>query len=105
MHLNVISACVRALTAVSRAMLTCRIISQTPSALFGIPAGAGEHGTCSRFGVERVGLAVGATAASVAEVDLDDPVAVSAYEARQARSIAASPLDPEDGRSIKLLRP
>src|SRR5207247_3001203 len=55
--------------------------------------------------IEGVGLAVGASAATVSTVDLDDRVTAAAKEARQPDAVAASALDPKLPWPAEPLRP
>nr|WP_230862863.1 hypothetical protein [Amycolatopsis camponoti] len=57
--------------------------------------GAGQHGACCCFGIDRVGLAAGSPAPPVRAVDLDHPVPGLPGCAGQPGAVAAGAFDAE----------
>src|SRR5581483_2024221 len=64
-----------------------------------------EHCAGGRFGIQGVGLAVGAPRAPVATVDLDNAVSGAPRRAGEPRAVAAGAFDPERFDAAELLSP
>ena len=106
MAFSVTMAWVRALTAVSRATLSWRIISTVPVPDFGrAVAWPAEHGAGGALGVERVALAVLVPQLPVGTVDLEDGMAARLQEARQAGAVGTGALDAEGADRVRRTRP
>ena len=103
---RVIIAVVRAFTAVSRAILSRRIISTAPSAVLGIavdwPASNRAGGG---LGVDGVGLAGGAAQAPVASIHFRDTMPGVANGPRQAGAHSCRCLRCRRPRSVRGCRP
>ena len=103
--LRLIIAAVRALTAMSLATLTWRIISTAPSADLGIAGLAGKDGASGVLGIDRVGLAPQAPVAAVGAHDLDGADVASAHGAGQPGTVGAGSLDAEGDLAAEAQRP
>jgi hypothetical protein len=88
-------AWVRALTALSRVILSWRSISTVPLAVLGGAGGAGQHGPGGVLGVDRVGLAALTPDPPVGAVDLQDAMAAAAQVAGQPGTVGPGALYPE----------
>ena len=103
---SVIIAVVRAFTAVSRAILSWRIISTAPSAVLGVAVDWPRQYRPGRgLGVEGVGLASGAAQAPVAPIHFYDPMPRAAHRSCQAGAIAAGAFNTETPQSGRVCRP
>ena len=112
--LSVLIAVVRALTALSRATLSCRIISTAPSAVLGVAGGLPrEHRAGGRLSVDSVRLARGSTQTPIDSIHFHDPMTRAVDRTGQADAVAAGPfnadgldatirLGPGEQRSIPL---
>ena len=93
---SVFIAAVRAFTAVSRATLSCRIISTAPSAgLWRRGRLARQHRSGGGLGVDPVGLAGDAAQAPVRSIHFHNTMPRSADRTRKAHAIAAGAFDAE----------
>ena len=91
---SVFIAVVRAFTAVSRVILSWRIISTAPSAVLGNGRRlTRQHGPRGDLGIDGVGLARGASRAPVAPIHFHDQMPRSAHRTCQAGAIAAGAFD------------
>ena len=95
-YFSVFIAVVRAFMAVSRVILSWRIISTAPSAVLGdgrrLPR---EQGPRRHLGVEGVGLAGGAACTAVAPIHFHDMMPGSVDGPCQASAVAPGAFDPE----------
>ena len=87
---SVLIAVVRALTALSRATLSCRIISTAPSAVLGRRGGLPrEHRAGGRLSVDSVRLARGSTQTPIDSIHFHDPMTRAVDRTGQADAVAA----------------